>query len=92
MNGILQLFVSTYQDLIFSAVLQLRQMGLGFMSVNILNGVLLLIMLMIAYKMFEMAKTAAVYLIILAIVLLPFILLIISSFFTSGANLNNMVQ
>lgn len=92
MNGILQLFVSTYQDLIFSVVLQLRQMGLGFMSVNILNGVLLLIMLMIAYQMFNMAKKAAIYLIILAIVLLPFILLIISSFFTSGANLNNMVQ
>lgn len=92
MNGILQLFVSTYHDLIFSIVLQLRQMGLGFMSVNILNGVLLLIMLMIAYKMLEMAKKAAVYLIILAIVLLPFIFLIISSFFTGGANLNNMVQ
>lgn len=92
MNGILQLFVSTYQDLIFSVVLQLRQLGLGFMSVNILNGILLLIMLFIAYKMFDLAKNAAVYMIILAIVLLPFILLIISSFFTSGANLNNMVQ
>jgi hypothetical protein len=91
-NGILQLFVSTYQDLIFSVVLQLRQLGLGFMSVNILNGILLLIMLFIAYKMFDLAKNAAVYMIILAIVLLPFILLIISSFFTSGANLNNMVQ
>lgn len=92
MNGILQLFVSTYQDLIFSIVLKLRQLGMGFMSVNILNGILLLIMLFIAYKMFEMAQKAAIYLIILAIVLLPFILLIISSFFTSGANLNNMVQ
>ncbi|HOT76676.1 MAG TPA: hypothetical protein PK467_12885 [Candidatus Wallbacteria bacterium] len=92
MNAILGAFVSTYNQLIFSIVLYLRQLGLNFMSVNILNGILLLVMLLIAYQMFNLAKKAAIYLIILAIVLLPFIFLIISSFFYGGTNLNDIVQ
>ncbi|HOD39872.1 MAG TPA: hypothetical protein PKW98_02950 [Candidatus Wallbacteria bacterium] len=92
MNAIMGSFVSTYNQLIFSIVLYLRQMGLNFMSVNILNGILLLIMLLIAYQMFNMAKKAVIYLIILAIVMLPFIFLIISSFFYGGTNLNGIVQ
>lgn len=90
MNDIVKLFVSTYQDLIFSAVLQLRSAGLTFLTVNMVNGGLLLIMLAVAYKMFEMAKKAVIYFIILAIVMLPFILLIISSFFSGGATLNGL--
>lgn len=92
MSAILKTFASQYNELIFSIVLYLRRLGMNFMSVNILNGIILIIMLLIAYQMFQTAKKAVIYLILMAIIMLPFFFLIISSFFINDSNLNNLVR
>ncbi len=92
MSGLIKTFASSYNELIFSIVLYLRQLGMNFMSVNILNGVILVIMLLIAYQMFQAAKKAVIYLILMAIIMLPFLFLIISSFFINGSGVNNLIQ
>jgi len=85
------LLIEKYSELIFSAVLMIRNLGLTWFTVNMLNGILLLLLLFIAYKAFKMAEQAMVYLIVLALITLPFIFLIISSFFYKGKNLNQMM-
>lgn len=92
MSAILKTLASHYNELIFSIVLYLRQLGMNFMSVNILNGIILIIMLLVAYQMFQTAKKAVIYLILMAIIMLPFLFLIISSFFINDSNLNNLVR
>jgi uncharacterized membrane protein len=92
MSGFIKTIASSYNELIFSLVLYLRQLGMNFMSVNILNGVILIIMLLIAYQMFQTAKKAVIYLILMAIIMLPFLFLIISSFFINNSNINDFVR
>jgi uncharacterized membrane protein len=81
-----------YGDLIFSLVLFLRQKGLTFLTVKMVNIFLALIILFIMYKMFELAKTAVIYVIILLIILVPVLFLTVSSFFYGGSNLDTLVK
>jgi|GEM_PF-4521502 len=92
MNEMLKTIITAYNALAFDLVLSLRGAGLHFMSVNIINGVLLLIALIIAYKLFGLAKKAVIYMILLVLVTLPFIFLLISSYFYGGTTLNDIVK
>ncbi len=92
MNEILKSLSIKYSDLIFSLVLFLRQKGLSFLTVNMVNVFLALILLFIMFKMFEIAKTSAIYVITLLIILLPLLFLVFSSFFYGGSNLDALTR
>lgn len=92
MNEIIRTVAVRYNDMIFALVLFLRQKGLTFLTVNMVNILLVIALLLVMYKMLELAKTAAIYVIVLALILVPMLFLIVSSFFYGGNNLDTFVR
>ena len=81
-----------YHGIIYGLVVYGRQMGFENLTPIMVNLFFLICFLIIAYKFYALAKKTAVYLIIVGIILFPFLLLIISSFFLKGRSLEQIVQ
>lgn len=85
------LFIDKYNEMIFACAVFLRGFGMTWLTVNMLNVVVLLIVLAAVYKVYKLAEHAVIYLVVLAIITLPFIFMIISSFFYKGKNIDQLM-
>ena len=81
-----------YQEIIYGLTAYGRQMGFENITPVMVNLFFLVCFLIIAYKFYSMAKKAVIFLIIMGIILVPFLFLIISSFFVNGKPLEQIIQ